>query len=165
MRGNAPAIGERPAGRVYDHFVDAPLAVGFITGESGKTVMQPFTGDLFKGLLSFFLLDMGLIAARRFRDARAMTWRVAGLALILPICNGLIGVALATAVGLDTGSAAALGILAGSASYIAVPAVLRYALPEANPSLYFGLSLGITFPLNIVFGIPIYVAVAQGVLM
>jgi hypothetical protein len=104
-------------------------------------------------VLCLFLLDMGLIAARRFRDARAMTWRVAGLALILPICNGLIGVALATAVGLDTGSAAALGILAGSASYIAAPAVVRMALPEADPGLYLGMSLAVTFPFNIIFGI------------
>jgi hypothetical protein len=72
---------------------------------------------------------------------------------------------LAFLLNLSAGDGALLMVLAASASYIAVPAVLRYALPEANPSLYFGLSLGITFPLNIVFGIPIYVAVAQGVLM
>jgi len=130
--------------------------IGLVAPKAAIAQTLPFFDGLFRGVLCLFLLDMGLIAARRFRDARAMTWRVAGLALILPVANGLTGVALATLAGLDPGSAAALGILAGSASYIAAPAVVRMALPTADPGLYLGMSLAVTFPFNIIFGISLY---------
>ena len=132
------------------------FCIGLIAPAQALAQVTPFFDTLFRGVLCLFLLDMGLIAARRFRDARAMTWRVAGLALVLPIMNGLIGVTLATLAGLDPGSAAALGILAGSASYIAAPAVVRMALPEADPGLYLGMSLAVTFPFNIIFGISLF---------
>lgn len=132
------------------------FVIGLVAPKDALAQTLPFFDGLFRGVLCLFLLDMGLIAARRFRDARAMTWRVAGLALLLPVVNGLIGVTLATMAGLDAGSAAALGILAGSASYIAAPAVVRMALPEADPGLYLGMSLAVTFPFNIIFGISLF---------
>jgi hypothetical protein len=89
-------------------------------------------------------------------DRRALTWRTVLLGIALPVTNGSLGVFLALMVGLDAGSAAALGILAGSASYIAVPAVMRLALPQADPGLYLGMSLAVTFPFNITIGIAFY---------
>jgi hypothetical protein len=104
---------------------------------------------------------MGLLAARRLREARALTPRVAVLAVVLPVVNGTLGAATGTLIGLDIGSSAALAILAGSASYIAVPAVMRMALPQADPGLYLGMSLAVTFPFNVLFGIPLYTMLAQ----
>jgi hypothetical protein len=141
------------------------MAIGMITGDAGKAAMQPFSVDLFKGMLAFFLLDMGLMAARNLPQVKGKSPVLVAYAIVGPIVHATMALGLAFLLNLSAGDGALLMVLAASASYIAVPAVLRYALPEANPSLYFGLSLGITFPLNIVFGIPIYVAVAQGVLM
>ncbi len=141
------------------------MAIGMITGDAGKSAMQPFSVDLFKGMLAFFLLDMGLMAARNLPQVKGKSPVLVAYAIVGPIVHATMALGLAFLLNLSAGDGALLMVLAASASYIAVPAVLRYALPEANPSLYFGLSLGITFPLNIVFGIPIYVAVAQGVLM
>ena len=141
------------------------MAIGMITGDAGKAAMQPFSVDLFKGMLAFFLLDMGLMAARNLPQVKGKSPVLVAYAIVGPMVHATMALGLAFLLNLSAGDGALLMVLAASASYIAVPAVLRYALPEANPSLYFGLSLGITFPLNIVFGIPIYVAVAQGVLM
>jgi hypothetical protein len=135
--------------------------IGVIAGEKGFAPIAPVFDTLFKGMLCLFLLDMGLVAARRLMDNRALNLRTAALALSLPVTNGTLGVALGLAAGLDVGSAAALGILAGSASYIAVPAVMRLALPEANPGLYLGMSLAVTFPFNLTLGIPHYAWVAS----
>ncbi len=140
------------------------MVVGLITGESGKAAMQPFSGDLFKGMLSFFLLDMGLMAARNMPQIKGQSPWLMGYAVLGPLTHSGIALALAWTLGLPPGDATLLMVLAASASYIAVPAVLRYAIPEANPSLYFGLSLGVTFPLNILVGIPFYAQVAQSVL-
>ena len=132
------------------------FVIGVIAGKGGFVPIAPVFDTLFKGILCLFLLDMGLIAARRLMDRRALTWRTVSLGIALPVLNGTLGVALALAVGLDAGSAAALGILAGSASYIAVPAVMRLALPQADPGLYLGMSLAVTFPFNITMGIVYY---------
>lgn len=132
------------------------MAVGLITGDSGKAAMQPFSGDLFKGMLSFFLLDMGLMAARNLPKARNLSPWLMAYAILGPLTHASMAMTLAWGLQLPQGDAILLMVLASSASYIAVPAVLRYAIPEANPSLYFGLSLGVTFPLNILFGIPFY---------
>ena len=140
------------------------MVVGMITGDAGKAAMQPFSGDLFKGMLSFFLLDMGLMAARNLPQIRGKSPVLIGYAVFGPIVHASLALSLAFLLDLPPGDGALLMVLAASASYIAVPAVLRYALPEANPSLYFGLSLGVTFPLNILFGIPTYVSVARAVL-
>lgn len=141
------------------------MAVGFISGESGKAMMQPFSGDLFKGMLAFFLLDMGLMVARNFQDARKASPVLIAYAALGPVVHAGLALALAWALSLPVVDSALLMVLSASASYIVVPAVLRYAIPEANPSLYFGLSLGVTFPLNILFGIPAYVSLAQTVLL
>lgn len=139
------------------------FAIGFVAPRSGLETVLPFFNDIFRGVLCLFLLDMGLLAARRFRDARALTLPIAALAIVLPLVNGSIGVLTGTLIGLDPGSAAALGILAGSASYIAAPAVIRMALPQADPGLYLGMSLAVTFPFNILFGISAYTFLAQGI--
>ena len=140
------------------------MVVGLLTGESGERAMQPFTGELFKGMLSFFLLDMGLLAARNAPALRGLPASLLGYAVIGPLLHASLALGLAVLVGLQAGDAALLMVLAASASYIAVPAVLREAIPEARPTLYFGLSLGMTFPFNILLGIPLYTAVARQVL-
>ncbi len=140
------------------------MIIGMITGDTGQAAMQPFSGDLFKGMLAFFLLDMGLMAARNLPQVRGKSPVLIGYAVLGPALHAGLALGLAYLLALSVGDAALLMVLAASASYIAVPAVLRFALPEATPSLYFGLSLGLTFPLNILFGIPIYVSVAQAVL-
>ena len=140
------------------------MAVGVISGEAGKVMMQPFSGDLFKGMLAFFLLDMGLMVARNFATARQSSPVLIAYASLGPVVHATIALVLAMLLKMSAGDATLLMILSASASYIVVPAVLRYAIPEANPSLYFGLSLGITFPLNILAGIPVYAYAANRVL-
>ena len=169
--GNAKASA-MPIGKIlHESFTDGAqllllgaLAVGYISGESGKAMMQPFSTDLFKGMLAFFLLDMGLMVAKNFRDARQASPVLIGYAMLAPLLHASIALALAWLLGLPLGDATLLMVLSASASYIVVPAVLRYAIPEANPAIYFGLSLGITFPLNITIGIPVYAAMARAVL-
>lgn len=137
--------------------------IGLIAGKKGFAPIAPFFEAGFRGVLCLFLLDMGLIAARRLRDARSLTGRLALLAVAIPLLNGAIGVVVGAMIGLDPGSTAALGILAGSASYIAVPAAMRLALPEADPGLYLAMSLAVTFPFNITLGIPLYTWLASQV--
>ena len=137
------------------------MVVGVLTGESGEAAMKPFAGDLFKGMLAFFLLDMGLLAARNMAGLRSQPPLLIAYAIIAPLLHAGIALGLSLLCGLSQGNAALLMVLAASASYIAVPAIVRHAIPEANPSLYFGMSLGLTFPFNILLGIPLYVAVAQ----
>jgi hypothetical protein len=140
------------------------MVIGIITGDTGQAAMQPFSGDLFKGMLAFFLLDMGLMAARNLPQVRGKSPVLIAYAVLGPVLHAGLALGLAYLLALPAGDGALLMVLAASASYIAVPAVLRFALPEATPSLYFGLSLGLTFPLNILFGIPVYVSLAQAVL-
>lgn len=135
--------------------------IGLVAPKEALAQVTPFFDTLFRGVLCLFLLDMGLIAARRFREARALTLPVAALAIVLPLVNGTLGVVIGAGLGLDVGTTAALGILAGSASYIAAPAVIRMALPQADPGLYLGMSLAVTFPFNILVGISLYAALAQ----
>jgi hypothetical protein len=98
---------------------------------------------------------------RRILKTRALTWRLGVLALVFPVVNGTLGVLAGVGIGLDAPSTAALGILAASASYIAVPAAMRLSLPQADAGLYLAMSLGVTFPFNIVFGIPLFRWMAQ----
>ncbi len=137
------------------------MLVGLLSGEAGKTAMQPFSGDLFKGMLAFFLLDMGLMTARNANQLKGMSIGLVLYAVAAPLLHAGLALCLALLAGLGRGDATLLMVLAASASYIAVPAVLRTALPEAKPSLYFGMSLGITFPLNLLIGIPLYAGVAE----
>ncbi len=140
------------------------MLVGLLTGESGRVAMQPFSGDLFKGMLAFFLLDMGLLAARNLPQLKGKSAWLLAYAVIAPVVHASLALLMARLVGLPLGDTILLMVLAASASYIAVPAVLRHAIPQANPSLYFGLSLGLTFPLNILLGIPAYAALASWVI-
>jgi uncharacterized protein len=137
------------------------FVIGAIAGSDGFAAVKPLFDTGFRGVLCLFLLDMGLIAARRLMQSRKMTLRLVFLAILLPLVNGTIGTIVGTVIGLDIASAAALGILAASASYIAVPAAMRLALPQADPGIYLSMSLGVSFPFNIIFGISIFAALAQ----
>lgn len=137
------------------------MLIGYLSGDAGAKVMEGFTGDLFKGMLCFFLLDMGMLAARSIRDTRGVPVVILVYAVCGPLVHAGIALLLARMFHIPSGDAGLLMVLAASASYIAVPAALKLAIPEAKPALYFGLSLGVTFPLNILFGIPIYIGVAQ----
>ncbi len=137
------------------------MAVGILTGDAGKAAMQPFSVDLFKGMLAFFLLDMGLLASRKLPGLKGQSPWLLAYGLLAPLVHASLALGLCLLAGLSQGDTTLLMVLAASASYIAVPAVVRYAIPEANPSLYFGLSLGLTFPLNILMGIPLYTEVAR----
>jgi hypothetical protein len=137
------------------------LVVGLISGDSGHKVMAPFSIDLFKGLLAFFLLDMGLVAARSIGELKGKPPATLVFAFMAPPLHALLALGLCHLFSVPLGDTILLMLLAASASYIAVPAVLRHAMPEVNPALYMGMSLGITFPLNIILGIPIYSAIAR----
>lgn len=135
------------------------MLIGLLTGDAGKAAMQPFSGDLFKGMLCLFLLDMGLSTARNLPAVRKQSPWLLAYAVLGPITHATLALGLAWLAAVPAGDAVLLMVLAASASYIAVPAVVRYAIPEAEPSLYVSLSLGLTFPLNIVLGIPLYTQV------
>jgi uncharacterized protein len=132
------------------------LLIGLLTGEPGKAAMQPFSGDLFKGMLAFFLLDMGLHAARSMKEVTDIPKALYGYALVGPIIHALLALMLARIFALSVGDGILLMVLSASASYIAVPAVLRHAMPEARVALYTGMPLAITFPFNVLIGIPLY---------
>jgi len=135
--------------------------VGLISGEAGMTRLDLFIGPLFQGALCFFLLDIGLIAARRLMEGgRKLTPVVVGFALGFPLLSAAIALGLARLAGLEAGNAALLTILAGSASYIAVPAAMRLAAPQADAGVYVTASLAITFPFNLTAGIVLYTAAA-----
>lgn len=136
------------------------ILIGYITGEEGKQAMKPFT-DLQKGVLAFFLLDMGLLVASRARELRHNGVFLGAFGIVMPLFNALAAAGLAKTFGLALGDAFLLTVLAASASYIVVPAVVRYAIPEANPSLYFTMSLAITFPFNIMIGLPLYLWIIE----
>jgi len=137
------------------------MVVGLVSGDAGQKLMAPFSIDLFKGMLAFFLLDMGLMASRNFSGLKGKPKITLMYAFGSPIIHALLALSLCKLIGLPLGNTILLMVLASSASYIAVPAVLRHAMPEVSPALYMGMSLGITFPLNIIFGIPIYSAIAK----
>jgi uncharacterized protein len=170
--GLAVSVSAAPLGKVlHESLTDGAqllllgaMVVGVLTGSAGQVAMQPFAGDLFKGMLAFFLLDMGLLAARNMGQLKGQSPWLLAYAIGAPLVHAALALALAATLGIAPGNAALLTVLAASASYIAVPAVLRVAIPEASPSLYFGMSLGLTFPFNILLGIPLYVGVAHWLL-
>ena len=137
------------------------LLVGLVTSQQGWENLQPFTGDMFYGILTFFLLDMGLVAARRMRDLRKGGSFLISFAIFMPVFNALMGIGIAGLLRLTPGDALLFAVLCASASYIAVPAAMRMTVPEANPSLYISMALAITFPFNIIIGIPIYFQIIQ----
>ncbi len=140
------------------------FAIGAATGERGLAEISSFIVAPFKGVLCLFLLDMGLVAGRGLRDSRgALTAGLLAFGLAMPLIGAALGLAAGLLIGLSPGGVALLMTLSASASYIAVPAAMRVALPEANPAIYLTMSLGVTFPFNLTLGIPIYVGIALAV--
>ena len=137
------------------------MIVGLFAGATGERIMAPFSIDLFKGMLAFFLLDMGLMVAKNFKQVLNKPIYVLIYGVFAPPIHASLALLICKIAGVDLGETILLMILSASASYIAVPAALKYALPQANPSLYFGMSLGLTFPINIIIGIPLYTFVAK----
>lgn len=139
--------------------------IGMITGEEGLKEIAPLVIAPFKGVLCLFLLDMGIIAGRGLRKGRGVLDAGAiAFGVVMPLIGSVLGLGAGLALGLPVGSATLLMVLCASASYIAVPAAMRVALPEANPSVYLTLSLGVTFPFNLTLGIPLYLALASSMI-
>jgi len=128
---------------------------------TGLTKMEPFTDKMFYGALCFFLLDMGIVAAQRIQDLRRAGPLLIAFAILAPLVHAAVGLALSLALSLPQGDTLLFMVLCASASYIAVPAAMRMTVPQANPSLYISSALGVTFPFNVVIGIPIYMALIQ----
>ena len=136
------------------------LAIGALSTPGSFERITPVFVVLFPGALVLFLLDLGVLAGQRLRDVPAAGPGLIVAALVIPLVNGSLGVLAGTLVGLSVGGAGLLGVLAGSASYIAAPAAVRLALPDANPAFYLTTSLGITFPFNLLVGIPLFLSLA-----
>lgn len=132
------------------------LVVGLLSNPQQALEFKPFTSDIFKGFLALFLLDMGITAARRFKAFAKAGWFLVLFGIIIPVVNAALVIFISHLLGVSDGNAFLLAILGSSASYIAVPAALRLAIPQADPGLYIPMALGVTFPFNIVIGIPIY---------
>ena len=137
------------------------LVIGALVGPAGLVKVKPFFGDLFQGALCLFLLDLGRVAAGRAPDFARVGFFLAAFAVVMPILHAGLAIMVAAATGLSLGGAIVLAVLAASASYIAAPAAVRLALPEANPGYYLTASLAVTFPFNIVVGLPLYGAMAR----
>ena len=137
------------------------LIIGYLSGQGGLEQVAPLFVDPFKGALVLFLLELGMVAAGRLRDLRTAGVFLVAFGVLMPIFNGAVGVGLGTLSGLSLGGSFILGVLAASASYIAAPAAVRIALPQANPGYYLTASLAITFPFNLAVGMPIYYAFAR----
>jgi len=153
---------------LHEAFLNGPvllllgsLVIGLLTRERGFEAFKPLCKDLFNGVLVFFLLDLGILAARRFRNFIERGWSLVVFGLVFPPVGAAIALVLAKLCGLSVGDATLLAVLSASASYIAVPAAVRIAIPKAEPSIYIGLALAVTFPFNIVVGIPLYLAAAK----
>jgi hypothetical protein len=136
------------------------LAIGYISGKPGLQKIAPVFVDPFHGALVLFMLDMGLVAGERLSDLRGMRGFLLTFSFLAPIFNGSLGVLCGYWAGLSLGGATVLGAMAGSASYIAAPAAVRIALPEANPAYYLTSAIALTFPFNLAIGIPLYYEIA-----
>ena len=139
------------------------LSIGLIADTKQAEGIKPFTTDIFKGFLAIFLLEMGMVTARRFSAFRKYGWFATAFAIIVPIINGSIVAALSGLFIHDIGNRFIFATLAASASYIAVPAAMRLAAPKADPGLYIPMALGITFPFNITIGMPLYFLIANSI--
>jgi hypothetical protein len=168
----APADANKPKGNLFKWvresltngsvlMVMGSLLIGFVADSKQAEGIKPFTSDIFKGFLAVFLLDMGMLAARRFKAFMSYGLFVTAFGIIIPLFNGLTAAWLSGIFGFEPGNRLMLSILAASASYIAVPAAMRFAVPQADPGLYIPMALGITFPFNITIGLPLYWAVIQ----
>lgn len=132
------------------------LIIGFIASETQAQGMKPFTNDLFKGFLAIFLLDMGITSGRKLRSFIKNGWFTSAFAIIIPLVNGCFTAYLSHFITSDCGDRFILSVLAASASYIAVPAAMKVAAPEADPGIYLPMALAVTFPVNITIGMPLY---------
>ncbi|MFN8343328.1 MAG: sodium-dependent bicarbonate transport family permease [Cyclobacteriaceae bacterium] len=137
------------------------LVIGYVIGETGWEQVAPLFDVPFKGVLTLFLLEAGLVAGRRLSDLRQGGWFLVAFGVVFPVLHATLGIFLGSLAGLSLGGATILGVLAASASYIAAPAACRVALPEANPSYYLTAALAITFPFNIMIGLPLYHEIAR----
>ena len=137
------------------------LVIGWLAGEARSASVEPFFVTLFQGALTLFLLEMGMVAARRLRDLRRAGPFLVVFAIVMPVLNGCLGALGAHALGMSVGGSAVFATIIASASYIAAPAAVRISMPEANPAFYLTASLGITFPFNLTVGIPLYFYIAR----
>lgn len=137
------------------------MVIGALCGADKIQAVAPLFIDPFKGVLCLFLLELGMVAARRISDIRSAGWRLVMVGCLLPLVHGLLGTFVGTLAGMTEGGAAVLGAMTGSASYIAAPAAVRIALPKASPGIYLTMALGITFPFNLAIGIPLLLAFAK----
>jgi hypothetical protein len=137
------------------------MAIGALCGKDKIDGVAPFFIAPFKGVLCIFLLELGMVAGRRIRDAKKAGWRLVAAGCFIALGHGLLGTFGGLLAGMNSGGAAVFGAMVGSASYIAAPAAVRIALPKASPGIYLTLALGITFPFNLAIGIPTYIAFAQ----
>lgn len=137
------------------------FAIGLITGEPGFSKVKGFFDTPFQGILCLFLLDMGLLVAAQIAYLKEFTWRLIAFGLYMPVLSALLGLLASIALGLDHASGTMFMVLCASSSYIAVPAAVRLAIPQAKAAIYLPLTLAITFPFNIVFGIPLYYGIAR----
>ncbi len=153
---------------LHEAFLNGPvlvllgsLLIGIATGDEGYAAFKPLCTELFSGVLVFFLLDLGLVAARRLRALREQGAFLIGFAILLPLFNATLAIAMARVCGVTPGNAVLLAVLGASGSYIAVPAAMRLVIPQANPGLYIPMSLAVTFPFNIAVGIPLYLWIVR----
>lgn len=137
------------------------LVIGYLAGDAGYARIAPFFVDLLPGILTLFLLHLGFVAGDQLHHLRAAGPRLVAFALLFPLLAGTLGILAGNLVGLSVGGMAVLGVLSASASYIAAPAALSIAVPEANKGLAITMSIGLTFPMNLLLGIPLYVRLAQ----
>ncbi len=137
------------------------LIIGILTGKQGWDKLHPFTQDIFYGVLAFFLLDMGIVAAIRIKELKRTGSFLIVFSVFMPVANAIFGIILAKMIGISQGNALLFAVLCASASYIAVPAAMRITVPEANPSLYISMALALTFPFNIIIGIPLYLNIIK----
>jgi len=137
------------------------LVIGFLASDEQAMGIKPFTNDLFKGFLAIFLLDMGIVSGKKLNDFLKSGWFAVVFAIVIPLINGCLVAILSHLITNDVGNRFMLSVLAASASYIAVPAAMKIAVPKANPGLFLPMALAITFPLNITIGMPIYLSIIQ----
>lgn len=164
--GDAPKL--RTAKLAREVLLNGPVVllmgsflIGYLAGEPGRRQLAPFTEALFPGALCLFLLEMGLMAVRQLRaSGKGLPWALIGFGLVMPLIGGAAGLLAGGWAGLSPGGVALMAVLGGSASYIAVPAAMRLALPRADAGIYVTLSVAVTFPFNILVGIPLWLRMA-----
>lgn len=139
------------------------LLIGLASGERGVEQVQPLFGDLFKGALTLFLLELGLLATAQLRDFRSNALFLVAFGVTMPLVHGAVGVFGGHLAGLSAAGSGVLGAMVASASYIAAPAAVRMAIPEARPSLYLTASLAITFPFNLMVGVPVFLELSRAI--